>query len=303
MGALLEAVATSTLTQWGQERPSSTRLAIRAATEALRRAGRDAGDVELLVNAGVFRDDNVFEPANAAFVQHGIGANLEWSAGGGPGTLAFDLLNGACGVLSAAQVVDGFLTTGGGCGMVVTSDVEPKPGRSSGFGYLPFGGALLLRGGQPDEGFQAFDQQTYAEHARLSEAFGTWSPQGHVVHVREQPDFAARGLECAADAVLRFLDKQGRDAADIDLVVGWPFPDRLPAVLRERVGFERDQILDLTAVSGFPAGPLYTAGIAVAIEAATTTPRYRDARHVLLLAVSGGITVVSALYRKQPGQL
>lgn len=298
MGAIVDAVAVSAPVQG--EQPSSTTLAVRAATEALSRGSRAADPVELLVNAGPFRDRSVYEPASATLVQRGIGER----AARGSRLLAFDVLNGACGLLTAAQVVDGFLATGGArTGLVVTSDVEPDPGRSEGFAYLPLGAALLLRPGAADEGFQAFDQQTYPQYAGLHDAVVEWAPGGHVLRVREDPSYAARALECAADAVLRFLDKQGRDPAELDLVVGWPFPDELPGVLRERVGLLDDQVLDLTALPEVPRQPMYSAGMGLALDRARTTARYRDARLVLLCTVGAGITVVTALYRKKPGEL
>lgn len=286
MGALLEAVATSTPGRG--EAPSSTRLAVAAAQQALRTAGRSADDVNLLVNAGVYRDGNVLEPANATFVQHEIGANLEWASVRGAGTLSFDVVNGGCGVLSALQVVNGFIATGAARhGLVVASDVDPAPGLSRGYDHLPVGAGLVLGPGQDSEGFQAFDLQTYGQYAALNEATLTFTDGAHVLTLREDPSYQARALECAADAVLRFLDKQGRDAADIDLVAGWPFADALPAALTERVGFAADQFLDL------PARPIHTAGIATAIQAALA----RRTGLMLFVAVGSGITVATALYR------
>ena len=42
-----------------------------------RGAGRDAHDVDLLINAGIYRDRNLGEPAFAAMIQEDIGANPE----------------------------------------------------------------------------------------------------------------------------------------------------------------------------------------------------------------------------------
>lgn len=307
MGALLEAVATAV--PGPRDRPSSVRLATQAARTALKRGGRRPDDVALLVNAGVFRDQHIIEPANAAFIQHQVGANLEWGSVSGASTLSFDLVNGVCGTLSAVQVVDNFVALGSaGHALVVASDVDPDPEFSQGYPYLPMGGALLLGPGPDDQGFQAFDSHTYAEYADLAAAdlvvVDPGRPAyGQALRLHEDPAYPARALECAADAVVRFLDKQGRDPAELDLVIGWPFARELPGALHERAGLERAQILDLAVRPALPAQPVHTAGIAMALEEASHTARYRNARLVLLLAVGAGITVTTALYRKEAGVL
>ena len=101
MRAALEAVATSA-PQAGVA-PSSTELAVAAARRVLDLARVEPGEVGMIVNAAVYHDDNVMEPANAAFIQHRLGANLNAEAARSPGTLAFDLTNGACGLLSSLQ--------------------------------------------------------------------------------------------------------------------------------------------------------------------------------------------------------
>lgn len=291
MGALLEAVATA-VPEPGHA-ASSTRLAADAARLALARGGRRPGDVDLLVNAGVYRDRNVMEPANATFIQHLIGANLGWGSTRGRGTLSFDVVNGAAGVLSALRVADGFVATGGATtGLVVTSDADP--GGTRGWDIDPMGAALLLSPGPPGVGFEAFDEQTYPQYAGLRTSGLRWTGSEQVLEIAEAPEFGARALECAADAVVRFLDKQGRDPAEVDLVVGWPSPDALAAALRERLGFTAGQAPGLAG----PQPRAYTAGIALALETATTTPRYASARLVLLIAVGAGITVATALYRR-----
>ena len=54
---------------------TSTRRA--SAEDCLREAGRTAHEVDLLVNAGIYRDRNLAEPALAALIQQDIGANPE----------------------------------------------------------------------------------------------------------------------------------------------------------------------------------------------------------------------------------
>ena len=58
----------------------------------------------MLINAGIYREDSMGEPALAALIQEDIGANLGQPPIGGHGTFSFDLLNGTCGVITAIQI-------------------------------------------------------------------------------------------------------------------------------------------------------------------------------------------------------
>ena len=111
MGTIIEAVATATADD-GPASSSAVDLTDAAARACLERAGRRADDVQLLINAGVYLDHNISEPAIAALIQEDIGANLEIQPGAGQGTLSFDVRNGACGLLTGMYLIDGLLASG-----------------------------------------------------------------------------------------------------------------------------------------------------------------------------------------------
>ena len=52
-----------------------------AARSCLDRAGRTAGELDLLINAGVYHDKILSEPAFASLIQEDIGANLSHPPG------------------------------------------------------------------------------------------------------------------------------------------------------------------------------------------------------------------------------
>jgi 3-oxoacyl-[acyl-carrier-protein] synthase-3 len=74
-------------------RHSSLHLAVTAAKSCLHAAGRDADDVDLLVNTGIYRDKNLGEPALAALIQEDVGANPEEPHDNARGTFSFDIAN------------------------------------------------------------------------------------------------------------------------------------------------------------------------------------------------------------------
>ncbi|PRC59962.1 3-oxoacyl-ACP synthase, partial [Mycobacterium sp. ITM-2017-0098] len=71
----------------------------------------------------------------------------------GHGTFSFDVANGACGVLTALQIVDGFLRSRTiECALVVARDADPGRRHSESFPFAPAGAALLCDWSDDDYG-------------------------------------------------------------------------------------------------------------------------------------------------------
>src|SRR6266508_6136310 len=106
MGTTIEAVAVAS-SRWPTRR-SARRLADDAIRASVARAGMTAHDIDLLLNAGLYRERILGEPALAAMIQADVGANPEDPHAGTHGTFSFDVANGTCGPLTALQNADGF---------------------------------------------------------------------------------------------------------------------------------------------------------------------------------------------------
>jgi len=304
MGSRIEAA--SALASHGWHQPTARRLADTAARECLARAGRKASDVDLLINADVYREDNLGEPALAALVQEDIGASLGHPADGGHGTFSFDLANGACGVISAIHLQAGLLRSGViRLGLIVTSDVDPSHDRSGSALVRPTGGALLLGWDDRIAGFTDFHTETFPEYEGLLTSGLTWHAR-HGPHIpqaaagnsqmviHEQPGFQARCADCAQEATGRFLARRGMSIDEVDLLVPAPSAPEFLDRLRVGLGVPGDRV----AFTAEDMAGAYAAGPIAALEAATRSGRLAEARTVLLLAAGAGITVTLALYRQ-----
>ena len=123
--------------RWG-----SVRHAVEAGRRCLQASQHRKEAVGLVVNAGVHRDNHICEPAMAVFIQHRLGINIEFQK---RSTLAFDLQNGGCGMLDAAQVVGALLQNGEiEAGLVVASETNSDRHPDPRFAYPASGAALLL---------------------------------------------------------------------------------------------------------------------------------------------------------------
>jgi 3-oxoacyl-[acyl-carrier-protein] synthase-3 len=306
MGARIEAA--SALTSHGWRKPTARGLADAAAHACLARAGKEPGDVDMLINAGIYREDSMGEPALAALIQEDIGANLGQPPIGGRGTFSFDLLNGTCGVVSAIQLESGLLRSGViRLGAIVTSDVGPQSMAPGSAPFQPAGGAMLLGWDDTDAGFTDFGTETFPEYQELFASGLVWQERrgAHVPRraagrsqmvIDARPGYHARLADCAEEAAHRFLRRLGIGIGDIDLLVPAPSsPDFLDS-LRVRLGVPGDRV---AYVAEDLAGA-YTTGPIAALQAAISTGRLGEARNTLMLAAGAGITVALALYRQAP---
>ena len=223
MGTIIEATATAV----AQERsmaPGALEAVDAAARSCLDRAGRTAGELDLLINVGVYHDKILSEPAFASLIQEDIGANLSQPPGAGHGTFSFDVSNGACGLLTGIQLVDGMLASGTAeLGMVVASDMDPEPGVSRGFDFPAVGGAVLLSAVASRAGFTAFQFATFPEFAELFQGYVDWQedagrglahPGRNILTVEIAESYSARALECAESTARELAAAQALDLAD-----------------------------------------------------------------------------------------
>jgi len=328
MGTKIEAAATS--------RPhrrfggtGAIKLADDAARACLERASRTAADIDFLINAGVYRDNNIGEPAVASIIQEDIGANPDPPLQGGHGTFSFDVVNGAVGVLTGIHILDGFLTSGAiDVGIVVTSDADPERGshwdfpfglvgssgrvsRSGGsrFPFAAFGGAVLLsRSDDESKGFSRFAFATFSEFKHLLRSEVSWEeglipravadvvpglePGSNVLQIDQAEGYAARCAECALTSARPFLESAGLSVMDIDLLVPSPTPAGFADAFSQALGMPADRVAQVDE----SFARVHTAGPIAALESAMRTGQFADARNVLFVTVGSGITVGLALY-------
>ena len=256
--------------------------------------------MELLINAGVYHDKSISEPAIASLIQEDIGANPEQQPGAGQGTFSFDVRNGACGLLTGIHLVDGMLASGTvQLGMVVASDIDPEPGVSEGFGFPAVGGAVLLSADDSRAGFTALPVRdvprvrgAVPELRRLAARTpggGSTDHGRNILTVEIADTYNARALECAESTARELAGAQALDLGEVDLLVATASVPGFADGLARRLGVPGERVAS-------PADGLagaHTAAPAVALQSV----RLAEARTALFVSAGAGITVVAALYR------
>ena len=298
MGTIIEASATSIAHERSMN-PGSLELADTAARACLARAHRTADELDLLINAGVYHDRILSEPAFAALIQEDIGANPNQLLGAHHGTFSFDVYNGACGLLTGIQLIDGMLASGTAkLGMVVASDMNPEPDVSRGFSFPAVGGAVLLSADDSRAGVTAFRSDTFPEFAELFQSNVGWQEDDgrgiehhgrNLLTVEIAETYPARALDCAEATARELTAAQAVDLGEVDLLVATASVPGFADSLATRLGVAAERV----AAPSNGVASAHTAAPALALESV----RLEAARTTLFVTAGAGITVAAAIYR------
>ena len=288
MGTSLPA---SRFPRWG-----SLKHATNAGRQCLKNSRYNPEDVRVLINTGVHRDQHVCEPAIACYVQRELDINIEFQ---GRRTLAFDLLNGGCGMLNAAHVVQSLMLSNEiQVGLVVSSeansDKEPDPE----YTYPASGAALLLDISPRDHtGFGEFVFHSHEEHSGLYTSVVSLGEKNGRIRIKRAAELEDVYLACARPLVDELLEKEGLSRDDIDLIVpaqiSAGFVQRLP----DMIGFSPDKVCDYTSEM---ADTLSTSTF-LALHRLLESGRAFESKTLLLLSFGSGVTVGAATYHL-PGE-
>jgi 3-oxoacyl-[acyl-carrier-protein] synthase III len=276
-----------------RSRHSALRIAVATARACLDAAGCRPNDLDLLINAGIYRDRNLGEPALAALIQGDIGANPEDPHPGAHGTFSYDVANGLCGPLTALQIVDGFLRSGAiNRALVVASDADPGHHLTEEpFPFANAGGALLCHCTDDDSGFGPFCWANSLDRSKSFRATVTYHNGRNRLRIEacDATDHLSAAL--AAKVAQECLDRASISVDAIGLVLAAParasFADGLASHLGvpvERIAVARDD-------------RIHTATLIAAFHDADAAGRLQPGTKVLFVAAGSGITAGAALYR------
>ncbi len=275
-------------------RHSALHLAVTAAKDCLQRAGRDASELDLIVNAGIYRDRNMGEPALAALIQDDIGANPEDPHPDAHGTFSFDIANGTCGVLTALQIVDGFLRAHSiHRALIVASDADPGHGLSEHFPFSPSGAAVLCGWSDDDYGLSRVSWvNTDGKDAEALTATVGFADARNVLRITESADLDARMAEAATEAARACLDAHGVALSAVDMIIAAPARPGFRSALSDHLKVPAGQVIIADDER------MHTAALAAALE--PQVRRLPAGARVLLVAAGAGVTAGAALYRQPP---
>ncbi len=252
----------------------------------------------MLINAGLYREKHLVEPAMATLILGSLNRNSLWSSHSYSPcfekVLAWDMNNGVCGLLQAIQVVDGFLQSGDiKHGLIVAGDSAQKTGEKQHYSIRAGAAAILLSKQPGSTGFSAIMTESYPDYAGDFKGV-SYHQQGKLhLSLRTHDSFAEHALHCVSESIEKFLHHEKMKTEDIDLICCSQMPEGLTKSLAER--FEMgDRVIGIDK----PAQKFYTAAPLMALHSHFYKPSYQLARKILFVTVGSGISTSIALYNK-----
>jgi len=282
-----------------QSRKGILLLAKKTALDCLNLANIRPGDIELLIYAGIYRDDHIGEPSIASLVQKDIGANpnlypLEER------TFSFDLNAGGCGMVNAMQLIEGFISSGKiSRGMIITGDSEPVRGLSESYNFRYSASAVILGKSGQGAGFQKVKTYSYPQYQDTFRSYITRKRKNgrlrnnNILVVEQVESYLKRCAECCHDALNNFLIETGLKMTDIDLIIPSQSPLGIVPELENLMGKPE---LSLEVSLGRKE-ELHTSGPAFALNEVWKNGQFQKASNVLFLTVGAGIGVAVAWYQ------
>lgn len=257
------------------------------------RHGRDA--IDLAINAGVYRNDFLCEPAVASLVAGRLQLDGQ-PAAGAPGTLAFDLTNGSLGTLHACYVASKMIASGTfRNALVMAAEVEVnREARSERqLGLEQAASAMILEPSTGDgPGFGRFVFESSTAELPMFTAHSAVADGRTLLHFERHPEYERRCLEVISACFDKLLAAErlcrSQIAAVLPPLISTEFVERLSSVL----GICRERVVSL------PAGSrdLYTSSPAFAFDALRKRGQPRPGDVGVIVGVGSGIQACGATY-------
>jgi|GEM_PF-118941 len=274
----------------------SVETAALAARACLDASDYAAGDIELLLFAGVTRTGYVSEPALATMVAGKLKMNDTIESETDPKTLAFDVYNGALSFFYGCQIATAFIQAGKfRTAMVVASEVEVnKPYfPDCMIGMAETGAAAILdRSPTGQTGFGPFCFHYELEHFEAREAIGRYRSGKPCLMLREADNLHELYLQAILPAVEEVLARAGLQRSQIKFLLPPQISAEMNRQLLTRLGMDTACLVD-QAITG---QDLYTAGLAYALQHLRRLGLAAAGDIGLIVQVAYGIQVGCAVY-------
>ncbi|HEX4207108.1 MAG TPA: AMP-binding protein, partial [Ktedonobacteraceae bacterium] len=252
-------------------------------------------DIDLLINAGVYRDEFLCEPAVAALLAGKLHMNDDVPAQSEQKTFALDVFNGAIGTLNACYAAIGMMKAGKAKHALVTA-AEIENNRE----YLPqelYGleetGSALILDESPDgqTGFGNFVFKYFTDYIDADITHSKTLNGKTVLDIAKDPRMEGYYLPCIQETVQELLRLENLDMSRIKLILPPQISPTFASRLSDTLGVELDKLVDLQ-----PERDLFTSSLPYALQHVREHNLAHPGDIGLLISVGSGIQVGCATY-------
>jgi len=285
-----------TLPKGTQAKRETFELARVAAENCLAESSYSRSDIDLLIYAGVYRDEFICEPAIAAIIAGLVKINDSIESQQEKKTFAFDLFNGAVGFLNACQVATGLIQAKRiKRAMVVASEIENNAQTfpTELLGVSETGSAVILD--ESADGKTGFGNILCKYFTDYLEAFSSYTRQHNgktYMQYEEDPDLETYFLHCIRDAVRDLLSLEQLDLSQINVILPPQISTQFIARLSDAMNISRDKFVDIAHASN----DLYTSSLPNTLQHVREQHLVKPGDVGLIITAGSGIQVGCATY-------
>lgn len=284
-----------TLTEPPAQHADTATMLCQAGEACLQGSARPREEIDLILHTGVFRSEFISEPAVASIAAGRLAINHEEDRPSGRRTLAFDILNGGGGTLTACFLAQGMMAARKfNRVLLLASEVDhnrqfwpDKP-----LGLVETASALVLEESAGKEGFTAFGYRAFPEHVGVIVSNTGVRDLGPAVFHHHDPALDSILAQCIGQTVREFLARESLTLNDVRLVVPPQRPGQLMPLLAEELAVPLDRLVNLEAACDY-----YTSSLAYAFQRMRQDGRLPAGGPVLFIEVAAGLQVWCALYQ------
>ncbi|HCI78674.1 MAG TPA: non-ribosomal peptide synthetase, partial [Ktedonobacter sp.] len=266
-----------------------------AAEHCFANSSHEKKDIDLLIYAGIYRDEYISEPAIAAMVAGTLDINADVESQSDKKTFSFDLFNGSTGFLDACYtsiaMMQGHQVK---TAMVVASEVENNREvlPTSLRGIEETASIVLLD--ESKDGQTGFGNFVFKHFTDYLESLNTYTTHvnGRIgLHIEQDPLLERYYRQCIEETVRELLRVEQLDISDIKLIVPPQISSSFIDGLSETLSVGRKRFVDVHAEHD-----LFTSSTAFGLQQVREKGLAKSGDIGLIIEVGAGIQVACATY-------
>jgi 3-oxoacyl-[acyl-carrier-protein] synthase III len=280
---------------------SAIELSVQAAVKCIEKSGIDRNAIDMLIYSGIYRDDNIAEPAIAPLIQKKLGLNPDPVLKGSLDsvTFSFDVNNGVCGFLSSVSVADAALKSGAArYVLIVSGDAHPSKRFNADFPFSNIGSAVLLAySNEKEKGFKNFmfrtngaDDPGFTSRLEIAD-FGTTGRE--FTSIVADDDYHDKLHHFAVESVLEYINSKSVDPLNLDYLLTSQQYKGFGKNITAEIGLNRaTRVVDLHDEYGDP----HTSALPLSFHHIASEGKLKDNDTILFFSAGSGLTSACALY-------
>lgn len=293
----IESIGTIPESSTALTRSDAFELASVAAEDCLAQSRYSRDEIDILMHAGVHRNEFICEPAVAALVAGRVNCNGAIQVHEAENkTFAFDVFNGAIGFFNACYNSVAMLHSGRYRNvMVVASEIENNThyDRHELLGIKETGSAMILdQDGDDDSGFGAFSFRYFTDHIESFTSYIGQDKGQNFLSFERDANLQQQYLSCITTAVKDVLEREGLTMDQIRTIFPPQISSEFITRLSDRLNVARNRFVDL-ALDG---KDYFTSSLPYSMQWARQSGHVKSGDVGLIVNVGTGIQVGCALY-------